>query len=154
MPRHKREAILSLLHAGHSGIAKTATQLYYWPNMKTDIEHSVANCSSCQANRQSNPRPKLDSVCLPEDAKQPMLHAACDLFSATGKQWLALVDRFSGYVWTTALRKTDTKAIIALLEQRSAVQVGVQGVLHSTRHHTRAILPIQPGKQRTSRSSS
>ena len=46
-----------------------------------------------------------------------MLHTACDLFSATGKQWLALVDRFSGYAWTIALRKLDTKAIILHLEQ-------------------------------------
>ena len=56
VPAHKREAILSLLHAGHSGIAKTyktATQLYYWPSMKTDIEQSVANCSPCQAPKQS-----------------------------------------------------------------------------------------------------
>ena len=80
--------------------------------MKTDIEQSVANCSSCQAQRQSNPRPKLDTVNLPGDAKQSMLHTACDLFSATGKQWLALVNRFSGYAWTIALRKLDTKAII------------------------------------------
>ena len=89
VPTHKRSAILSLLHAGHSGIAKTyrtAIQLYYWPSMKTDIEQSVANCSSCQTQRQSNPRPKLDTVNLPGDAKQPMLHTACDLFSATGKQ--------------------------------------------------------------------
>ena len=38
---HRRDAILLLLHAGHSGIAKThrtATQLYFWPNMKSDIE--------------------------------------------------------------------------------------------------------------------
>ena len=44
VPNPKREAILALLHAGHSEIAKTyqtAIQLYYWPNMKTDIEHSV-----------------------------------------------------------------------------------------------------------------
>ena len=105
VPKQKREAILALLHAGHSGIAKTyktAIQLYYWPNMKADIEHSVANCSACQASRQSNPRPKLDTVQLPGEAKQPMLHTACDLFSATGKQWLALIDRFSGFGWTAA----------------------------------------------------
>ena len=91
VPAHKREAILSLLHAGHSGIAKTyktAIQLYYWPSMKTDIAQSVANCSPCQAQRQSNPRPKMDKVNLPGNAKQPMLHTACDLFSAVGKQWL------------------------------------------------------------------
>ena len=48
VPKPKREAILALLHRGHSKIAKTyktAIQLYYWPNMKADIEHSVANCS-------------------------------------------------------------------------------------------------------------
>ena len=45
-----------------------------------------------------------------------MLHAACDLFSAVGNQWLALVDRFSGYAWTTALRRLDTKAVIQHLE--------------------------------------
>ena len=46
-----------------------------------------------------------------------MLHTACDLFSAVGKQWLALVDRFSGYVWMTVLCKLDTKAVIQHLEQ-------------------------------------
>ena len=112
VPTHRREAILSLLHAGHSGIAKTyktATQLYYWPSMKMEIEQSVAYCSPCQAQCQSNPRPKMDTVNLPGNAQQPMLHTACDLFSAVGKQWLALVDRFSGYAWTTALRRLDTK---------------------------------------------
>ena len=49
-------------------------------------------------------------------AKQLMLHTACNLFSAVGKQWLALVDRFSGYAWTVALRRLDTKAVILHLE--------------------------------------
>ena len=56
VPTHKRSAILTLLHAGHSGIAKTyrtAIQLYYWPSMKKDIEQSVANCSSCQAQTET-----------------------------------------------------------------------------------------------------
>ena len=82
---HRREAILLLLHAGHSGIAKT----YFWPNMKADMEQSVANCSPCQAQRQSNPEPGMDEIKLPGEAKQPMLHTACDLFSAVRKQWLA-----------------------------------------------------------------
>ena len=37
VPTLRRDAILCLLHAGHGGIAKTyrtATQLYFWPNMK------------------------------------------------------------------------------------------------------------------------
>ena len=119
VPTHRRDAILLLLQAGHSGIAKTyrtATQLYFWPNMEADIEQSVANCSPCQAQQQSNPRPRMDTVNLPGEVKQTMPHTACDLFSAVGKQWLALVDRFSGYAWTTALRRLDTKAVIQHLE--------------------------------------
>ena len=119
MPAHRHDAILLLLHAGHSGIAKTyrtATQLYFWPNMKADIEQSVANCSPCQAQRHSNPRPHMDRINLPNEAKHMMLHTACDLFSTVGKQWLTLVDRFSGYAWTTALRRLHTKAVILHLE--------------------------------------
>ena len=92
-------------------------QLYYWPSMKTDIEQSVANCSPCQTQRQSNLRPKMNEVNLPGSEKLPMLHTACDLFSAVGKQWLALVDRFSGYAWAVALRRLDTKGVIQHLEQ-------------------------------------
>ena len=119
VPTHRREAILLLLHAGHSGIAKmyrTATQLYSYPNMKADIEQLVASCSPCQAQRQSNTKPRMDDINLPGEAKQPMLHTACDLFSAVGKQQLALVDRFSGYAWTTVLRRLDTKAVTLHLE--------------------------------------
>ena len=56
----------------------------------------------------------IDQLCI--EAKQLMLHTACDLFSAVGKQWLALFDRFSGYAWTMSLRRLDTKAVIQHLE--------------------------------------
>ena len=85
VPTHRHDAILRLLHAGHGGIAKTyrtTAQLYFWPNMKANIEQSVANCSPCQEQRQSNPKPLIGEVRLPGDAKQLMLHTACDLFSA------------------------------------------------------------------------
>ena len=119
VPTHKRDAILALLHVGHSGIAKTyrpATQLYYWPKMKKDIERSIASCTPCQEQRQSNARQSMGEVNLPSKAKQPMLHTACDLFSAVGKQWLALVNRFSGYGWATPLRKLDTRGVTAHLK--------------------------------------
>ena len=52
VPAYKRDAILALLHTGQSGIAKTyrtATQLYYWPSMRKDIELRAMK------QRQSNP---------------------------------------------------------------------------------------------------
>lgn len=100
-----------MLHAGHSDIAKTyntALQLYYWPNMKKDIEDTVNACQPCQEQRNSNST--LGKLKIPSSANQPMLEVGCDLFSATGKQWLVLVG------WTRQLCKLDTKAIIATLE--------------------------------------
>ena len=73
----------------------TARQLYYWPNMKKDIEDSINFCPACQEQRNSNARPRLGELTLPISAKQPMLHIGCD--SAIGKQWLTLVDRYSGF---------------------------------------------------------
>ena len=58
----------------------------------------------------------MDEIKLPGEAKQLMLHTACDLFSTVGKQWLALVDRFSGYAWATQLRRLDTRRVTQHLE--------------------------------------
>ena len=87
-----------------------------------------------------------------------MLHTACNVFSAVGKQWLALVDRFSGYAWTTALRRELVQRLwlahAHLDRQRPAIPIRIQGILRSTRHTARALFPIQSRKQRTRRSSS
>ena len=76
VPTHKCDTIHALLHAGHSGIAKTyrtATQLYYCPNMIKNIERSVAACTPCQEQRQSSPRQSMGEVNLPCYTQ----HAAC-----------------------------------------------------------------------------
>ena len=82
--------------------------------MKRDIEISVSACRPCQEQR--NPKPTLGDITLPSSVKQPMLHTACNIFSAMGKQWLALVDRYSGFGWTAQLRKLNTKVVSSLLE--------------------------------------
>ena len=72
VPAHKRKAILALLHAGHSCIAKTykkAIQLYYWPNMKKDIKESISSCTPCQEQHPSNARQTMGAVNLPRDSK-------------------------------------------------------------------------------------
>ena len=84
--------------------------------MKKDIEGSVASSTPCQEQRPSNPRPTMEAVKLPSDVKQPMLYTACNLFSAVGRQWLALVDRFSGYGWATPLRNLYTRGVTLHLE--------------------------------------
>ena len=91
--------------------------------MKKDIEASIASCTPCQEQRPSNPHPTMGAVNLPSKAKHPMLHTACDLFSAVGRQWLALVNRFSGYGWATPLHKLDTREVTLHLESLSLIHI-------------------------------
>ena len=81
-----------------------------------DIEDAVNACQSCQEQRNSNPKPALDELKLPSLAMQPMLEVGCDLFTATGKQWLAFVDCYSGFSWTCQLRKLDPRTVTMALE--------------------------------------
>ena len=46
-----RKRMKQILHIGHLGIKCTkvnARGTMYWPNIDTDIEHMVANCTECQ----------------------------------------------------------------------------------------------------------
>jgi len=113
VPKGARRSIIDELHRAHSGLTKTykiATQLFYWPSMKNDIKTKIDNCEACQEQRPSNPRPVLGEK-KPSEARHPMRHVATDLFDALSKDWLVLVDRFSGYGWVTRLTKTTTQHV-------------------------------------------
>ena len=48
IPTNARRRIANELHKAHSGLMKmmkTATQLYYWPNMRTLLESVVQKCT-------------------------------------------------------------------------------------------------------------
>ena len=86
-------------HASHSGSSKmyaTARQLYYWPGMKQDIASLNGSCPQCSLYQKSNTKSQL-RLTPPSEAKLPMHNMATDLFEAIGKQWIVLVDKYSGY---------------------------------------------------------
>ena len=45
-----------------------------------------------------------------------MRSVSLDLFAAAGHDWLAMVDRYSGYAWTTKLFNTTTQHLLSHLE--------------------------------------
>ena len=117
IPTNARKCIANELHKAHSGLTKmmkTATQLYYWPNMRTLLELVVKNCSTCQKDRPRQARPKMKET-LPSDTLLPMNELGSDLYDAIGKSWLVLVDRYSGYVWNAQLRDKCTSSVTAQL---------------------------------------
>ena len=84
--------------------------------MKNSIRQKVDGCSSCMESRPRQTRPTV-TMNAPSAALEPMRHMGIDLFDAAGSQWLALVDRFSGYAWTKKLKSTNTSAILKQLSK-------------------------------------
>ena len=67
-----------ILHIGHLGIECTKVNdrgTMYWPNINTDIENMVANCTGCQIYR--NKLEKETQHTVPE---KPWTKVATDLF--------------------------------------------------------------------------
>ena len=114
IPSGSRQKILDLLHLSHSGICKTrerAKQLYFWPGISNDIKNMIESCDQCQLVRPSLPKDKL----VETKASSPMEALSADLFQAVGKQYLVMVDRYSGFPWVSELRRLDTNAVTSIM---------------------------------------
>ena len=119
VPFPARKMVIRELHSAHSGLTKsilTAQQLYYWPGMRSDIKSFVDACVPCQQARPSLARQKLLPPASPSDAIQPMRSVSLDLFAAAGHDWVAMVNRYSGYAWTAKLSNTSTRQVLSHLE--------------------------------------
>ena len=117
VPQPAQRKVLQELHrshAGHTKTLKTARQLYFWPGMKNDIIHEIDNCKVCREDLPTQARPTCTSTPA-STAQAPMQHVASDLFDSQGHTWLVLVDRYSGYAWTSKLRSTTTSSVTTIL---------------------------------------
>ena len=116
VPAAGREEVLRLLHAGHAGTTKTtqtARQFYFWPGMSADIDAMVAGCEACQALRPSNASAEV----TPSPAATfPMEALGTDIFHCGGKDWLVIVDRYSGFPFVRPLPSMTTAAVVRRLD--------------------------------------
>jgi hypothetical protein len=118
IPDSATSSVLKTLHQAHGGLEKTrilASQLYFWPNMYSDIKSMIQKCKPCQALRPALQKPTM--VQTRSDTLKPMQEVASDLFSHEGQDYLIMVDRYSGFVTSDLLHKTTSSAIINKLSQ-------------------------------------
>ena len=109
VPKAARHEILELIHKPHAGVVKTrkhASQKFFWPGMGNDVEQMVKSCEVCQEALPSLPAEPL----ILREATEPMQDCGSDLFFWK-KDFLIMVDRYSGYPFCAKLRKTDTEAV-------------------------------------------
>ena len=93
-----------------------AEQSVFWPSITRDIVETRASCRECHRIAPSQPAAPPVSPPSPE---YPFQLQVCDYFSLHGRNYLAMADRYSG--WLTVYRvgsgEYDAKALVKILRQ-------------------------------------
>lgn len=123
-PLNIRPTLLSLAHddklAGHLGAEKTRLrlqQMWYWPNMRAEIDAYCRSCVSCQqVNQAAHSRPAPLEPMPPVTRFNERLHldllGPLPLGSVTqAKYLLCLVDSFSGWVDCVAIPSKEAEVV-------------------------------------------
>ena len=114
IPVSLRQDVLDHLHGAHSGVTSMharAANSFYWPSMKADLTRQRAECTSCVKHAPSNPSSP------PESYSHPLypFHSICsDFFTVEGVNYLAIVDRYSGWLSLFNLPKDDSRSVIKI----------------------------------------
>ena len=119
IPSNFIKRILSWLHTGHTGFQKTlalAKSMYFWHGMNNDIKTFVNACKECQILK-----PSIQKITMLKsqsyEEERPMETVGTDLFSYKGKDYIVLVDRYSGFILCSdPLPRTSSSKIISILD--------------------------------------
>ena len=76
--------------------------------MNADIEKTVKTCQTCQ---KWLPLPVDSSKKQGSTALYPMEMLSTDMFNFNGNDYLVVMDRFSGFIWTKQLKKVSMDKI-------------------------------------------
>ena len=118
VPEALRKHMLTHLHACHSGtkgMMQRALSDVYWPDYATDIIRHRENCVSCNINAPSNP--KLPPTQDPEPPLYPFHTICMDFFSIHNKNYLAIADKYSGWLSILQLEKDNSRNVIKALRE-------------------------------------
>lgn len=126
VPRESRELVLVEQHDdfSHLGVWKTyerVRNIYFWPNMKQEIEDYIRKCETCRAIKPSNENRKAPGGSY-RDPKWIGRQLAIDFIgplpkSKQGNRHVCVVmDCFSRYIYAKAMRHATAEAVKTFLE--------------------------------------
>ena len=116
IPLAMRRYLPGCIHQGHMGIEKSkapARVCIYWPNMYSDIENEVKQCSVC--NKYANTNQKEPLMPHPVPA-HPWEKLGIDYFTLNGKDFLLIVDYYSKYPEVLQMTSKTAQATITKLK--------------------------------------
>ena len=123
VPQECRARLLSLMHVSHPGLEKAkekARQLYYWPRIADDLKATIGGCVECIKHLPSQQKEPL----IQRTAMRPMEAIGLDLYALGGKNFLLIVDRYSGFIKVAPISSQSCAAVINVLDQWCAHEVG------------------------------
>ena len=104
--------MLKLIHCSHLGIEKCKQQardIMYWPGMSSQIQDTVSACGTCNTYQRKNQKEPLIPHSIPD---RPWSKVGVHLFELQQKQYLVIVDYYSGFVELDLLIHTTAKQVI------------------------------------------
>ncbi|XP_077969846.1 uncharacterized protein LOC144424396 [Styela clava] len=118
IPRQLRSSVLHTLHSAHQGctnMVARAKDCVYWPGMNKCILNFKSSCSTCSYIAPS----QVQETIIPTPPPQwPFQQICADLFYLNGNDYLAITDRFSGWIEIAHFhRSPSTNHIIPVFEQ-------------------------------------
>lgn len=116
IPRAEIQNTLEQVHKGHQGIQRSlsaARNNVFWLGMSNDIVDYVERCSTCQKTQRSNIK---EPLMLKEIPNFPFEIVATDLFTYGSREFLLLVDSYSGFFDFRQLRQTSSREVIEHLK--------------------------------------
>ena len=117
IPVSLRDEVLQHLHAAHSGsttMSSRATQSVFWPGMSQEITSTRAHCTPCTRSAPSNPAQPAHPPTQPDF---PFSHCCMDFFQVGGRNYLAMVDRYCGWLSVLQLDRDDSAHVISALRE-------------------------------------
>lgn len=120
IPTASRKTLLNKIHSSHLGMdgcLRRARESLYWPNYSNDIKEFISLCSVCRDYERANQRETLMSHDIPD---RPWATVGADMFSLDSKDFLVLVDYFSGFFEIDRLKDTTALSIIVKMKNHFA----------------------------------
>ena len=106
IPKKMQSEMLQHIHSSHLGIEKCkhrARDILFWPGMTSQIQDIMSHCQMCCAYQRNNMKEPLLPHEVPE---RPWSQISADLFILNNKQYLILIDYYSGFVELNLLSTT------------------------------------------------
>lgn len=116
IPEEEKLTILKQHHTGHQGVQRTlavARNHVFWLNLTKDITDYVGKCGVCEATQRSNTKEPLIVRVVPV---YPFEIVATDLFKFQSRDYLLIVDSYSGFFDFKPLRQSTSKEVIENLK--------------------------------------